>query len=58
MLSAYFYNRSCFLCVLVVLSHLRQLNKNKVAESLDFTGVMPLFMFKRMLYGNTTLKFF
>lgn len=38
--------------------HLRQLNKNKVAESLDFTGVMPLFMFKRMLYGNTTLKFF
>ena len=39
-------------------SHLRQLNKNKVAESLDFTGVMPLFMFKRMLYGNTTLKFF
>ena len=41
-----------------ILSHLRQLNKNKVAESLDFTGVMPLFMFKRMLYGNTTLKFF
>ena len=40
------------------ISHLRQLNKNKVAESLDFTGVMPLFMFKRMLYGNTTLKFF
>lgn len=39
-------------------THLRQLNKNKVAESLDFTGVMPLFMFKRMLYGNTTLKFF
>lgn len=43
---------------LVLYSHLRQLNKNKVAESLDFTGVMPLFMFKRMLYGNTTLKFF
>mgnify|MGYP006868300134 CR=1 FL=1 len=42
----------------VLISHLRQLNKNKVAESLDFTGVMPLFMFKRMLYGNTTLKFF
>ena len=42
----------------MVYSHLRQLNKNKVAESLDFTGVMPLFMFKRMLYGNTTLKFF
>lgn len=42
----------------VLQSHLRQLNKNKVAESLDFTGVMPLFMFKRMLYGNTTLKFF
>ena len=44
--------------VKVIYSHLRQLNKNKVAESLDFTGVMPLFMFKRMLYGNTTLKFF
>lgn len=43
---------------ILVESHLRQLNKNKVAESLDFTGVMPLFMFKRMLYGNTTLKFF
>jgi len=42
----------------IIISHLRQLNKNKVAESLDFTGVMPLFMFKRMLYGNTTLKFF
>lgn len=42
----------------LIKSHLRQLNKNKVAESLDFTGVMPLFMFKRMLYGNTTLKFF
>ena len=42
----------------VIKTHLRQLNKNKVAESLDFTGVMPLFMFKRMLYGNTTLKFF
>lgn len=42
----------------ILISHLRQLNKNKVAESLDFTGVMPLFMFKRMLYGNTTLKFF
>ena len=42
----------------LIQSHLRQLNKNKVAESLDFTGVMPLFMFKRMLYGNTTLKFF
>lgn len=41
-----------------IYTHLRQLNKNKVAESLDFTGVMPLFMFKRMLYGNTTLKFF
>ena len=44
--------------LLYTISHLRQLNKNKVAESLDFTGVMPLFMFKRMLYGNTTLKFF
>ena len=50
--------RSCYFRNKVVLSHLRQLNKNKVAESLDFTGVMPLFMFKRMLYGNTTLKFF
>lgn len=52
---AFLYNTEI---VNILESHLRQLNKNKVAESLDFTGVMPLFMFKRMLYGNTTLKFF
>ena len=50
--------QGCFFSTGRLQSHLRQLNKNKVAESLDFTGVMPLFMFKRMLYGNTTLKFF
>jgi hypothetical protein len=36
----------------------RQLMENKMAESLDFIGVLPFLYGKKMLYGSTALKFF
>ena len=36
----------------VLSSFLRHLKKSKMAESLDFTEILPLLMFQNMLYGN------
>ena len=42
----------------VIQSHLRHLKKSIVAESIDFTWILPLLISESMLYGDITSKLF
>ena len=43
------------LMLLILISFLRHFKKSKVAESIDFTEILLLLMFLKMLYGNFIL---
>ena len=44
--------------LLIILSRFRQLNKNKEPITLDFIGLLALFLFLKMLYGGFIPKIF